>query len=86
MYRMEILGEKIKSVKTFENYIFKRKYTEVVQNMERKTFDREREQRLTERVVASAVVGVEDYDGCWKTSHLMLHAGLTTLLHTLDGQ
>lgn len=59
---------------------------EFAQNMERKTYDREREQRLTERIVGSAVVGAEDYDCCWKNSHLMPHAGLTTLLHTLDSQ
>lgn len=59
---------------------------EFAQNMERKTHDREREQRLTKRNVASAVVGVEDYDCCWKNSHLVSHAGITTLLDTPESQ
>lgn len=38
--------------------------------------------RLTENIAAFAVVGVEDYECCWKNSHLMSHVGLTTPLHT----
>lgn len=39
---------------------------EFSQNMERKPYDRESEQRHTERTVPSVIIGVEDYDWCWK--------------------
>lgn len=44
---------------------------EFAQSMERKTHNGEQERILTERIEASAVVGVEECDCCWKNSHLM---------------